>query len=283
MKSFSFNKLFAVQVILVMLLFSHQNSSKVPENLAYVLLNKTLWRDDQDAVKRQSIFRKVVTLMILGGVTVDGQTTVSNVEECAMVPAALQAEYYRRRKNFPLMLFWLNYAMEADPYPRIQKAIVLPPYGQLRANGDFVIGWSDQQWQFRKDFESLAYVTHSSQGTIEIFYRNRLSVRDNVVYYWSGPVELSYWNSISLTAKISTGSFFTVESHTSQISRHLQYYQGDDKWSDFVLPLGKETKLRNIYLSLSEPSADAEILDYKVELAPITLQLDRSVGSCNYK
>ncbi len=268
---------FFVSCIVLVLLSGPHLFSELSLNLAQVVLNKTLWQENQSAIDRQRAFAWAATLIEIAS---GEKASFSDDKECSMIAAMTIADYHRKHKDHQATAAWLRRAATADPYPAIQSAIVLPVWTSVTPQGDIVLDWSTENWYFRSDSQPANLAFDDENAWLNISYRNKLGQRDKVIYTWKGPLEIPYWHTLYLRARVHPGTFLTIETHsTDGVERYINYHRGTGEWEEFIIPLNIDN-IRWIYISLREPSPDSDTPDYAVDIEPLTLLLDDVAGEC---
>jgi hypothetical protein len=250
-------------------------------NLSNVFLDDALWRAGQTIEDRRQSLATAATLMQIASSST-AIRPAANIPEstCSMIPSMVNADYYRKHKQLAEATIWLQQAAVAAPSPGIQEPIALSGWISVTTSGDVVLNWSDPAWQFRSDSQPASISTNSDGDRLTLSYENVVGRQDRVIYQWSGLLQLPYWHTLRLKARIHSGTWLTVESHSkSGLKRHLNYYQGTGDWEELDFPLTSDD-LDYIYISISEPSADSTTFNYTVDFAPMTVILDKSVGTC---
>jgi hypothetical protein len=250
-------------------------------NLSNVFLNNALWRAGQTIEERRQSLATAASLMQIASNSTAMRPTANMPESaCSMIPSMVNADYYRKHKQLAEAADWLQRAVVAAPSPGIQEPVMLSGWISVTTAGNVVMSWSDPAWQFRSDSQLASISTNAGGDRLTLSYENAVGHRDRVIYQWSGLLQLPYWHTLRLKAKIHSGTWLTVESHSkSGLKRHLNYYQGTGDWEELDFPLASDD-LDYLYISISEPSADSTTSDYTVDLAPLTVILDKSVGTC---
>jgi hypothetical protein len=267
--------------MLLLLITGERLVSSFSFNLAGVVLNKTLWRGEQTARDRQEALAMTAKLLeVASGKRSSSSTEAVLNKECSMIPSMVIADDYRRQKDLKKAAFWLHHAATTAPYPSLQHAVLLPGWIQITPQGNLVVDWSISSWHFRSDSQLADLAIDEEYGWLALSYRNKLGQRDKVIYEWKGPLQLSYWHTLQLRARVHPGTYLTFETHSDTgVERHLNYYGGTGRWETFSIPLNVD-KLRYIYISISEPSPDSLVLDYAVDIEPLTFLLDEAAGVC---
>jgi hypothetical protein len=269
-------------ILVVMLLVAGSRlTSSLSLNLAHIALNKTLWRGEQTALERQQALSLASTMLeIASRGEANSPTDVVSVEQCSMIPSMVIGDYYRKHKSLQASAAWLRRAVTAEPYPAIQSAIVLPGWTSVTPQGDIVLDWSTAHWDFRGDSQLANLAFDDENGWLNISYHNQLGQRDTVIYTWSGPLEIPYWHTLCLRAKVYPGTFLTFSTHSVDgVERHVDYHRGTGEWEEFTIPLDVDS-IKWIYVSLREPSPDPDTPDYAIDIEPLTFLLDDAVGEC---
>ena len=276
-------KLPSVCILAVMLFFFAGPTlvSSLSLNLARVVLNKTLWRGEQTALERQQGLSSAATLLeVASRGEANSSAKAVSVEQCSMIPAMVIGDYYRKHTNLQAAAVWLRRAATADPYPVIQSGVVLPGWTSVTPRGDIVLDWSTANWYFRSDSQPADLAFDDENGWLNISYHNKLGQRDKIIYTWRGPLEIPYWHTLYLRARVHPGTFLTLTTHSVEgVERYVSYHRGTGKWEEFTIPLNIDN-IRWIYVSLREPSPDSDTPDYAVDMEPLTLMLDSAIGEC---
>jgi hypothetical protein len=273
-----------ILITLVTLLFLFARDRLIPSlsfNLANVVLNRTLWQGNQTAIGRQRVLSLAAGLLEAGSGEKPGPFTETIVSgQCTLIPSMVIADYYRKQKDFVKASTWLRQAASADPYPATQDAILLPGWVRVTPRGDIALDWSSSNWHFRSDSQPANLEVDDDHGWLTISYQNNLEQRDRVIYEWRGPLQIPYWHTLQLRARVHPGAFLTFETHsTAGVQRYIHYHQGSGEWEEFIIALNAET-LRYMYISLTEPSQDSSVMDYTVDIEPLTLVLGDVAGKC---
>ncbi len=247
-------------------------------NLANVILDKALWQR-QTAARRQRMLSWAATLLEVSY----GREAVPDVDthktQCSMIPALVIADYHRRQGELEKTTVWLHHAIEADPIPVVQDALTLPGWVSIDRKGNIVLDWASS-WRFRSDSQTADLAMNGEQDWLTISYENTLGQRDKVIYQWSGPLQIPYWHTLCLRARVHPGTFLTVETHSAAgVERHINYHRGTGEWEEFTIPLAIDS-VKWIYVSLREPSPDPDTPAYAVDIEPLTLLLDDVAGEC---
>lgn len=252
--------------------------NKAALNLANGILNKTIWQSGQTATQRQRMLSWAAMLLETGY----GEGSLSDDGsrgQRSMIPAIAIADYHRKQRDFDEALFWLHRAIEADPAPVVQDALILPRWASIDQKGNIVLDWASN-WRFRSDSQTADLTMHEEQDWLTISYENTLGRRDKVIYQWAGPLDIPYWHKLRVKARIYRGTFLTVETHSAAgVERYVNYFKGSSEWEEFIIPLNVD-EIKWIYISVSEPSADSSTPDYVVDIEPLMFLLDEADGGC---
>jgi hypothetical protein len=267
-------------VCLLLLLLRSELIRLLPFNLMNVILNKTLWRENQLAAEQQEAvaWAAVLADLSLGLPTTSPATSMAD-EPCSLIPALVTADHYRRKGDLQEMAGWLRQAAAAPPVPTVQKGVGLPGWTALDRDGNLGIAWSSPGWAFRPDSQEGQVVVEDDRFTLS--YTNTPGQRDIVIYAWSNPIPVSYWHTVQFRAKVQPGTFFTFSIHTTSGDiRYLNYFPGNNQWETFTFSLPDE-EIRYIYLSISEPAAEAATPIYQLEMEPLTFIFDGAANICS--
>lgn len=283
-KGFPNNVYSVVGLVLVTMLVSLTGTRLVSSfslNLAHTVLNKALWQGKQAALERQQMLSLAATLLqISTGEELDSSVRAASDGQCDMIPSMIIAEYYRRQRNVRATAFWLHRAATADPYPAIQDTVAIPAWAYVTPQGDIVLDWSTADWYFRSDSQPADLAFDDENGWLNISYDNKLGHRDIVIYAWRGPLEIRYWHTLHLRARVHPGTFLTFATHSIEgVERHVSYHRGTGEWKVFTIPLDVDS-IRFIYIALREPSSDPDTPHYAIDIEPLTLLLDDAAGKC---
>ncbi len=257
------------------------SARKFSKNAAIVIINGSLWQSEITAVKRQTVLLWGVKFLEWG-IQVPSFNDPDNLdnEKDSMIRALIKADDQLKKGEIERALWWLNQAIEADPIPRIQSKIILPEWINIDEDGNIVLEW-DKNWQFRKDSQVAELRMDEVLDILTITYENTFESRDKIIYQWGGPLDISYWHTLHVEARVHRGTYLTIETHSrTGVMRHVSYFPGNGEWKQFTIPLMVD-EIKWIYIMLNEPSADSLTSVYKVEIKPLTLSLDEFIGNNN--
>jgi hypothetical protein len=252
-------------------------------NLGNVNLNKYLWSGEQATDRSQDWLKQAATHY---GLAANSQPQITTTCECGTSCAAialnLMAIRYRQDRDFMTAAQWFQVIANSN-LQQYYEPVMLPQDIIPTERGDLFITWDKTRWGIRSDShpKNASVSIDPSTQHLTLSYKNRLDERDSVGYAWGGPLELPYWHTVRLVAKIHPGSTLILETVTENGStRHVSYYGGTGDWEEFLLPLDGN-QLRFLYILLSERSAQVTTPEHKVEIQPVVLLIDEGGEECN--
>ena len=218
-------------------------------NMGLVVLDKTLWQEQQSATERQQSLALAASYFKATLDTTEMLLVESEFNDTyAMIPSIVAAEYYRRHDMYDSVATWLNRAASAPPYPSIQKAILLPGWAQLATNGAIVVDGASPRWAVRQDVVVKAVVQSHTDG-IGYFSFSNTPTSNRAAFVWSWPLNVPYHHSVALKARVQPGCILRLETVIDgEIVRHFAQ-PGTGRWEirEFAV---RGDSLRFIYILL---------------------------------
>ena len=91
-------------------------------------------------------------------------------------------------------------------------------------------------WRFRPDSQPAdAQIINKNELEISFDNKNKKPGKDWVVYEFLGPLDLPYWDSITLRLRENPGTLFTFHIvYLNDQERYLNYVSGDGTWQEYT-------------------------------------------------
>jgi hypothetical protein len=246
------------------------------QNVAYVILNKNLWKENVPASERQIVAQQAAWLIRLSLPSDKG--VHEEINSCGMIASIGQAEQARRQQELTTTVQWLEAVAQSQLSPKTQKAIRLPGWISISQNDKIVLDWTTPGWFLQEHSQPVSIIQRDDR--LLIAYDNTLGKRDIVIYRWTNPFSISYWNTLHLEMRATIGTFVTFSTQGAKVYRHLDYFVGNDDWSSLDIEL-TDPLLNTIYISLSEPSAHPTTPHYLAEFKSLEFRLMPKLEVCS--
>ena len=235
-------------------------ASKARTNVADVVLNQILWRDD--AVWRSSS-RLALAASLYRGIR-------SNCVAPSSGPQTHKADVYlalatqsRRDKCAAQTADWLFLA--ATSRERREAPLRIPGYVDVDEAGDLVLSFGSSCWQFRADSDP-ATVEEVTPDHLVLNISNVAAHRETVVYMWRCPLDLDVWRVIHVRLKGSLGLLFTFEIHSQDgLHRYINYRRLSGDWENFAVTL-VEPGANYVYFTFKEANLAVAEFGHTAEL-----------------
>lgn len=258
--------LFIVLLLMSIALLFGVDSFK--ENIARVLINKTLNAPTVAATERQQQLARAAQLL---GPPAD------SVPESGMILAILQGIANLRTGKTAVAAKWFQAAAEAVPQPNFQQAIWVSPWMSIEKDGSLAVSGNSTVWRTRPDTQKSGTIQSHQDGSAT-FKCQPSDELDRAAFEWIQPFTLTFHQTVQIEAWVATGTVLILETRIDGQLERLMTISGTNQWQTVEAPvIGSSGQL--IYLIVAQNPEKIDSTTCHVRVRAIRFLLDRVYGN----